>query len=55
MPKCYTLEVRFAVHPHTDEHLRDTQVIRDEVASWLESLDAEILSVTVDELEEENR
>ena len=45
--KTYTAEVTFTVYPHTDEHLRNEQAIRDEVESWLASLDATVDKVTV--------
>jgi hypothetical protein len=35
------------VDPHSDEHLHDQQGIRDEAASWLESLDATVHGVSV--------
>ncbi len=43
----YTLLVVFTVDPHSDEHLQDQQGIRDEAASWLESLDATVHGVSV--------
>ena len=43
----YTLLVVFTVEPHSDEHLQDQQGIRDEAASWLESLDATVHGVSV--------
>ena len=48
--KTYTLEVTLTVYPHTDEHLQNEQAIRDEVESWLASLDA-----TVDEISVQRR
>ena len=45
--KTYTLEVTLTVYPHTDEHLQNEQAIRDEVESWLASLDATVNKVTV--------
>ena len=46
----YTVEVTLTVYPHTDEHLRNERAIRDEVESWLTSLDA-----TVDEISVQRR
>ena len=43
----YTLLVIFTVDPRSDEHLQDQQGIRDEAASWLESLDATVHGVSV--------
>jgi hypothetical protein len=43
----YALLVVFTVDPRSDEHLQDTQMIRDEAASWLESLDATVQGVSV--------
>ena len=37
----------FTVDRATDEHLQDTQMIRKEAASWLESLDATVQGVSV--------
>ena len=45
--KAYTVEVTLTVYPHTDEHLQNEQAIRDEVESWLASLDARVDKVTV--------
>ncbi len=45
--KTYTLEVALTVYPHTDEHLQNERAIRDEVESWLASLDATVDKVTV--------
>ncbi len=45
--KTYTAEVTFTVYPPTNEHLRNEQAIRDEVESWLASLDATVATVTV--------
>jgi len=43
----YTLLVIFTVDPSTDEHLQDTQAIRDEAESWITSLDATVHGVSV--------
>ena len=43
----YTLLVVFTVDSHSDEHLRDTASIRDEAASWIESLGATVHGVSV--------
>ena len=43
----YTLLVIFTVDPRTDEHLQDTQAIRDEAESWITSLDATVHGVSV--------
>jgi hypothetical protein len=43
----YALLVVFTVDAGSDEHLQDTQMIRDEAASWLESLDATVHGVSV--------
>jgi hypothetical protein len=43
----YALLVVFTVDARSDEHLQDTQMIRDEAASWLESLDAAVQGVSV--------
>ncbi len=45
--KTYKVEVTLTVYPHTDGHLQDEQAIRDEVESWLASLDATVDKVTV--------
>jgi hypothetical protein len=39
--------VVFTVDAGSDEHLQDQQAIRDEAASWIESLDATVHGVTV--------
>ena len=46
-PITYTLLVVFTVDQHSDEQLHDQQGIRDEAASWLESLDATVHGVSV--------
>ena len=43
----YALLVVFTVNAHSDEHLQDTQKIRDEAASWIESLAARVRGVSV--------
>ena len=43
----YTLLVIFTVNPNSDEHLQDTQAIRDEAESWITSLDATVHGVSV--------
>ena len=43
----YSLLVVFTVGNDSDEHLQDQQAIRDEAASWLESLDATVHGVSV--------
>jgi hypothetical protein len=43
----YTLLVVFTVDEHTGETLRDTASIRDEAASWLDSLNATVRGVSV--------
>ncbi len=45
--KTYTVTVTFTVRPDTDEHLQDERAIRDEVESWIASLDADVHSVAV--------
>ena len=45
--KTFTVEVTLTVYPHTDEHLQNEQAIRDEVESWLTSLDATVVEITV--------
>ncbi len=45
--KTYTVEVTLTVYPHTDGHLQNEQAIRDEVESWLASLDATVDEITV--------
>ena len=46
-PVTYTLLVIFTVDARTGEHLQDEQSIRDEAASWLESLDATVHCVNI--------
>lgn len=46
-PTTYTLLVVFTVDGHSDETLHDQQTIRDEAASWLESLSATVRGVNV--------
>ncbi len=46
-PITYTLLVVFTVDHTTHENLQHTQMIRDEAASWLESLDATVHGVSV--------
>jgi hypothetical protein len=43
----YALLVVFTVDARSDEHLQDQQAIRDEAASWIESLDATVYGVSV--------
>jgi hypothetical protein len=43
----YTLLVIFTVDQNADEHLQDQQAIRDEAASWLEGLNANVRGVSV--------
>ena len=43
----FTLLVVFTVDEHSGETLRDTDSIRDEARSWLESLDADVHGVSV--------
>lgn len=43
----YTLLVVFTVDEHSHENLHDQQAIRDEAASWIESLDATVHGVSV--------
>ena len=45
--KRYTVELTLTVYPHTDEHLQNELAIRNEVESWLASLDATINRLTV--------
>ena len=47
VPKTYTVVVTFTVGSDPDEHLRDERAIREEIESWLQSLDASVDSVTV--------
>ncbi len=51
----YTVTVTFTVHPHTDEHLQTEQAVRDEVESWLASLDAKVHTVAVKLAAEDER
>jgi hypothetical protein len=46
-PITYTLLVVFTVDEHSGESLRDTASIRDEAASWLDSLNATVRGVSV--------
>lgn len=46
-PTTYTLLVVFTVDGASHEHLHDQQAIRDEAASWLESLSATVRGVSV--------
>ena len=43
----YAMLVIFTVDARSDEHLKDTQAIRDEAASWITSLDATVHGVSV--------
>lgn len=43
------LTVTFTVDPESDEHLQTEQGIRDEIASWLESLRATVHQINVEE------
>lgn len=43
----YTLLVVFTVDDSSHENLRDQQAIRDEAASWIESLAARVRGVSV--------
>jgi hypothetical protein len=43
----YTLLVIFTVDERSHENLQDQQAIRDEAASWIESLDATVRGVAV--------
>ena len=45
--KTYTVEVTLTVYPHSDERLQNEQSIRNEVESWLASLDATVNKVIV--------
>ncbi len=46
-PTTYTLLVVFTVDGHSDQNLHDQQAIRDEAASWIESLSATVRGVSV--------
>lgn len=46
-PATYTLLVVFTVDERSHENLQDQQAIRDEAASWIESLDATVRGVSV--------
>lgn len=46
-PTTYTLLVIFTVDERSHENLHDQQAIRDEAASWIESLDATVRGVSV--------
>jgi hypothetical protein len=46
--KTYIVTVRLTVDEDT-EHLASTEAVADEVRSWLESLDADVDTVTVTE------
>jgi hypothetical protein len=46
-PTTYTLLVVFTVDEHSHENLQDQQAIRDEAASWIESLAAKVRGVSV--------
>lgn len=43
----YTMLVIFTVSPESHDNLQDQQAIRDEAASWLESLDAKVHGVSI--------
>ena len=45
----YTATVTFTVTEGSDDHLHDTQAIKDEITSWLESLKADVENVAVKE------
>ena len=46
-PTTYTLLVIFTVDERSHENLQDQQAIRDEAASWLESLNASVRGVSI--------
>jgi hypothetical protein len=46
-PTTYTLLVVFTVDGSSDQNLQDQQAIRDEAASWIESLSATVRGVSV--------
>ena len=46
-PTTYTLLAVFTVDEHSHENLQDEQAIRDEAASWIESLAAPVRGVSV--------
>jgi hypothetical protein len=46
-PTTYTLLVVFTVDENSHENLQDQQAIRDEAASWIESLAARVRGVSV--------
>jgi hypothetical protein len=46
-PTTYTLLLVFTVDDHSHESLHDQQAIRDEAASWIESLAAKVRGVSV--------
>ena len=49
----YTVTITFSVGSAPDEHLQNEQSIRDEVQSWLASLDATVHAVEVRPAKEE--
>jgi hypothetical protein len=49
--KTYIATVAFTVHPTTHEHFQSEQGIRDELASWCESLGAKVEAVDIREVE----
>jgi len=46
-PTTYTLLVIFTVDERSHENLQDQQAIRDEAASWIESLNASVRGVSI--------
>ncbi len=45
----YTVIVTFVVDERTDEHLLTADAVRDEVQSWLDSLNASDVEVSIEE------
>ena len=45
--KTFSVAVTFTVHAQTDAHLQTRRAIRDEVTSWLESLNATVRDIHV--------
>jgi len=44
----YTVTATFTTDDDSDEHLRTTQTIEDEIRAWLESLKADVTAITVE-------
>ena len=48
----YTVTVTFSVGSPPGEHLADEEAVKGEITSWLESLDAEVHEVSVQQRKE---